>query len=86
MTEVHTIMSSIDRLNSRKLFPIAVVNKTRGHRFRIRRKRFRGGKIGTFSARGVVRAWNALSERVVENWTLAEFKKLTIGSLRQKWL
>ena len=49
--------------------------KTRGHRFKMRGKRFKKAVKGNFFTQKVVRIWNLLPEKVVEAGTIATFKK-----------
>lgn len=42
MIEVYKIMMATDRVYCRKPFSMSEVDKTRGHSFRVKRKRFRG--------------------------------------------
>ena len=49
--------------------------KTRGHRFKVRRERFKRDLSGNFFTQRVVRIWNELPEKVVEAGPKASFKK-----------
>jgi len=42
MIEVCRIMSSMDRVNTKQLFPLVEGSRRRGHSFRVRNKIFRG--------------------------------------------
>eukprot|EP00061_Rhincodon_typus_P007655 g29575.t1 len=59
-------MMGMDRVNSQGLFPRVGKSKTRGHRFKVRGKRFEKDLKGKFFMRRMVHVQNELPEEVVE--------------------
>ena len=52
LIEVNKIVKSIYEVDSQHLFQKAVESKTRGHRFKVRGKRYKRVQRGIFSHRG----------------------------------
>ena len=77
-------MRGIDRVDSQRLFPRLEVSITRGHRFKMRRGKFKGDVRGKFFMQRMVGAWNALPEEVVETGTLATFKRHLDGYMNSE--
>ena len=46
LIEVYKVMRGMDRVDSRKLFPRVEESISRGHRFKVRGARFKGGVQG----------------------------------------
>ena len=54
LIEVYKIMRGIDQLDSQYLFPKVRESKTRGHRFKVRGKRYKRVQRGNFFTQRVV--------------------------------
>ena len=52
LIEVYKIMRGIDQLDSQYLFPKVGKSKTRGHRFKMRRERYKRVQRGNFFTEG----------------------------------
>ena len=75
LIEIYKIMRGIDKVDSQYLFPKVGESKTRGHRFKVRGKRYKSVQRGNFFTQRVVCVWNKLPEVVVEAGTILSFKK-----------
>ena len=62
-------------MDKEQLFPLAGGSVTKGHRFKVRGRRFRGGCEEKLFTQRVVTVWNALPGRVVETGCLTSFKR-----------
>ena len=74
LIKVYEIMMVMDRVDKEQLFPLVEGSVTRGHRFKLRVRRFRGNGRKTFITQKMVTVWNALPGRVVEAGCLTSFK------------
>ena len=74
LIEVYKIMRDIDRVGKEQLFPLVEGSVTRGHRFKVRGRRFREDVSKNCFTQGVMTVWNALPGRVVEAGCLTSFK------------
>jgi len=61
LIETYKIMKGIDKIEARRLFPLAGETRTRGHSLKLRGSRFRTEFRRNFFARRVVNLWNPLS-------------------------
>eukprot|EP00061_Rhincodon_typus_P003911 g21280.t1 len=75
LLEVYKILNGMDRVESMRLFPRVEGSVTRGHRFKVRGGNLKEMWEANSSHKGLVSAWNVLSEEVVEADTIAAFKK-----------
>ena len=75
LIEVYKIMSDMDGVDKEQLFPLVEGSVTRGHKFKVRGRRFRGDVRKNVFTQRVVTVWNALLGRVVEAGCLTRFKK-----------
>lgn len=74
MIQVYKILQDIDKVDKEKLFSTAQYRATRGHTYKLHKKRSRLNlRAGTFSNR-VVNTWNQLPENVVNAPSLNAFK------------
>ena len=69
--EVNTILDNIDLVNKEKLFQMATYRSTRGHPFKLFKRR----------ARINVRA-NSFSLRVIDNWNMLPASVVTAPSIK----
>ena len=74
MVQVYKIMNDIDMVNKEKLFTMSQYTGTRGHSFKIYKKRFRLNIRGNYFSNRVVEQWNELPEHTVMAPTLNSFK------------
>ena len=73
---MYKIMRNMDRVGKEHLFHLVEGSVTRGHRFKVRGRRFRGDmRKSFFLTQRVVMVCNALPGRVVEESCLTSFKK-----------
>jgi len=70
-------MRDMDRGDKEQLFPLVEGSVTRGHRFKLRGRRFRGDARESFFTERVVvvTVWNVLPGRVVEAGCHTSFKR-----------
>ena len=74
LIQVYKILNNIDLVDKEKLFTIAEYRQTRGHPFKLFKRRSRLNiRANTFGNR-VVNSWNALPEKVVNAPSLNAFK------------
>eukprot|EP00061_Rhincodon_typus_P007176 g28590.t1 len=69
-------MRGMDWVNSQVRFPEVREFKTRGHRFKVRWKRFKMGLRGNLFMQTVIHVRNELPEVVEEAGTITTFKRL----------
>jgi len=75
LIEVYKMMRGIDKVDSQHPFPKVGKSKTRGHRFKVRGKRYKRVQRGNVFTQRVVSVWNELPKAVVEGGTILSFKK-----------
>ena len=75
LIETYKILKGLDRLHAGRLFPMLGKSRTRGHSLRIRGKSFRTEMRKTFFTQRAVNLWNSLPQKVVEDGSLAIFKR-----------
>ena len=68
-------MRGVERVDKEQLFPLVEKSVRRGHRFKVRGRRFREDVRKNVFTQRVVTVWNALPGRVVEAGCLTSFKK-----------
>eukprot|EP00061_Rhincodon_typus_P017365 g46034.t1 len=62
----YKIMTDLNQVNSKGLFPRVVKFKTRGYNFKVRGERFKRNLGGNLFIQRAVYIWNELPEEVVE--------------------
>ena len=75
LIEVYRITRGMDGMDSQNLFPRVDMSIARGHRFKVKGGKFKGGVRSEFLTQRVISAWNALPEELVEADTIAMFKR-----------
>ena len=65
MDQVYKIMNGIDMVNKETLFTTSQYVGTRGHSFKIYKKRFRLNIRGNYFSNRIVEQWNELPEHTV---------------------
>ena len=81
MVQVYKIMNDIDKVDEDKLFTMSQYAGTRGHPFKIYKKRFRLNIRGNYFSNRIIDSWNELPENTVMAPTLNSFK----SSLNKCW-
>eukprot|EP00061_Rhincodon_typus_P011629 g36796.t1 len=66
IVEIYKIMRGMDKVNSQCRFPRVGEFKTRGHRFKVRGKRYERDLRGNFFMQRMVLMWNESLEEMVE--------------------
>lgn len=61
LMDVYKIIVDLDGVESQHLFPMGRLSKTRGHRFQVKGRNFKGDLKGKFIPR-VVDIWNSMPE------------------------
>ena len=74
MVQVYKIMNDIDKVDKDKLFAMSQYAGTRGHPFKIYKKRFRLNIRGNYFSNRIIDSWNELPENTVMAPTLNSFK------------
>ena len=74
MVQVYKIMNDIDKVDEDKLFKTSQYLGTRGHPFKIYKKRFRLNIRGNYFSNRIIDSWNELPENTVMAPTLNSFK------------
>ena len=65
MVKVYKIMNHIDKLDKDKLFTMSQYAGSRGHPFKIYKKRFRLNIRGNYFSKRIIDSWNELPENTV---------------------
>ena len=67
-------MSGKDNINPEKMFVMGRNTRTRGHKFKIEKQRFRTNLRQYFFSNRIINQWNSLLAHVVESPNIASFK------------
>eukprot|EP00061_Rhincodon_typus_P010848 g35439.t1 len=78
MIEMYKIMRVIDRVDRKNLFALIERPMTRGHRFKVKSRKFRGDGKEKYLHPEVVGIWNSLPVKVGEAETLVALKYLDV--------
>ena len=74
MIQVFKIVTGLDRINSKLFFEFAHDSKTRGHKYKLQKPRYRTNLRGHCFSNRIVDVWNSLSSYVIEAPDLNSFK------------
>ena len=74
MIQVFKIVTGLDRINSKIFFEFAHDSKTRGHKYKLQKPRYRTNLRGHCFSNRIVDVWNSLSSYVIEAPDLNSFK------------
>lgn len=74
LIQVFKIIKGIDKLDYRNFFEISKIGKTRGHSYKLTKKRAKGNLRKNFFSQRVVNSWNKLPQEVVDADTINCFK------------
>ena len=81
MVQVYKIINDIDKIDKDKLFTMSKYTGTRGHHFKIYKKRFRLNIRGNYFSNRIVDKWSELPENIIMAPTLNSFK----SRLNKSW-
>ena len=75
MIQVYKLITKVDKVNYSKFFTLSEGGRTRGHKFKLSKKRTRLNLRKNFFSQRVVNTWNRLPNRVVNASNVNAFKK-----------
>ena len=74
LIEVFKIIKGFDKVNSNNFFQIKSDSKTRGHKYKMEKKRSRLEIRKNFFSQRIVNEWNSLPDYVIEAESINSFK------------
>lgn len=75
MVQVFKCIKGIDKTNSGSMFTFSNTGKTRGHKYKLQKQKFRTGIRQHFFSQRVINSWNNLPSSIIDSSSLFAFKK-----------
>ena len=75
MVQVFKCIKGIDKLNFGNMFKFSNTGKTRGHKYKLQKQKFKTGIRQNFFSQRVINSWNNLPSSVINSSSLFAFKK-----------